>query len=303
VTKQPLPAEEGKRRRRRTPRQWKPPKLKCFPITVSRQLPVVWLQDNYGVQEDGVTRISGRTPEGKARKGRFQGDGLLYANALGQALAVYGRFTEQRVTCNRGHPQDPGSIMASYYRPHHPYWLSVYIESNPGKTAVPRPDGVIILACRRRDAQDGERERIHSLNPAMSSRELAMILLLLVGLKKAEDLDNEHFLAREACVRSPTLFGTVPEERVPPPQASAEAHGVVRVWLLGAYRQCLLLRPGKTSVQTTCTDVHPRMALSYWGKQSTQPIARVHPDDRPLCAVYAPSQLPVAGQTNETELQ
>ena len=204
-------------------RQWKPPKLKRFPIVVSRRLPVVQLDANYGVGEDGVTRISGRTPEASAGKERFGRDGLRYASALGQALAVHGGFTEQRVTRNRGHPLDAGSIMATYYHPRLPYWLSVYIESDPSKTAVPRPDGVVILACRRTYRQGGEREPIHFLNPAMSSLELALVLLLLVGLKKAGDLEGQHPRAQGGSLHPQPLFADDPAGSEPRPQAGA--HG------------------------------------------------------------------------------
>ena len=67
---------------------------------------------------------------------------------------------------------------------------------------------------------------------------------------------------------------------------------VVRVWLIGAYRQCMLLRPGRTSVEVVCIDDHPRLALSYWGKRSTQPLTRVHPDDQALCARPAAERIP-----------
>lgn len=283
MKKRPQPTGEKKRPRRIT-RQWKPPKLKGVPISVSRQLPVVWLQANYDFEEDGVTRVSGQTPEGRVGKDRFQHDGLLYARALGQALALYGGFTVQRVTRNRGRQQTAGSVMASFYRPEHPYWLSVYIESDPSKTAIPRPDGVIILACRHSYQKGSERERIHCLNPAMSSLQFALVLLLLVGLKKAGDLEEQHRLAQRADLRPQSLFGDEPAERMSPSQPGARPQLVVRVWLLGAYRQCLLLKPGKTSVEIVCIDDHPLLALSYWGKQSTQPIARVHPEDQPLCA-------------------
>ena len=202
--------DEAKKRPRRNTRQWKPPKVKRFPIAVSRRLAVIALHPNYGVEEDGVTRISGRTPEGREGKDRFQHDGVQYANALGQALAVYGGFTEQRVTRNCGHALDAGSVMATYYHPRLSYWLSLYIESDRSKTAIPRPDGVIILACRRTYRQSGERERIHFLNPAMSSLQLALVLLLLVGLKKAEDLEDQHLLAQASDLQPQPLFGDEP---------------------------------------------------------------------------------------------
>ena len=284
-------AGEKKRRRRRAG-QWKPPKLKRFPISVSLQLPVISLHANYGVEEDGVTRISGRTPEGVAGKDRFQRDGLLYAGALGQALAVYGGFTEQRVTRNRGHPLDAGSVMATYYHPGLPYWLSVYIESDPSKTAIPRPDGVIILACRRTYRVGSPQERIHFLNPAMSSRELAQVLLLLVGLKKARDLEDQHRPASVGALNPAPLFADEPAGSGPLPQPGEGPAVVVRVWLLGAYRQCMLLRRGRTSVEIVCIDDHPRLALSYWGRRITQPLARVHPDDQSLCALPGAERVP-----------
>jgi hypothetical protein len=284
--------DEAKRRPRRPIRQWKPPRVKRFPIAVARQLPVVWLDANYGVEEDGVTRISGRTPEGRAGKDCFQHDGVQYANALGQALAVYGGFTEQRVTRNRGHALDAGSVMATYYHPKLPYWLSLYIESDRSKTAIPRPDGVIILACRRTYRQSGNRERIHFLNPAMSSLQLALVLLLLVGLKKAGDLEDQHLLAQASDLQPQPLFGDEPTGRRSRPQPGERPHMVVRVWLIGAYRQCMLLRPGRTSVEVVCIDDHPRLALSYWGRRITQPLARVHPDDQSLCALPGAERIP-----------
>jgi len=244
--------DEAKKRPRRNTRQWKPPKVKRFPISVSRRLPVITLHPNYGVQEDGATHISGRTPEGRVGKDRFQRDGVQYANALGQALAVYGGFTEQRVTRNRGHAPDAGSVMATYYHPGLSSWLSLYIESDRSKTEIPRPDGVIILACRRTYRQSGAGERIHFLNPAMSSLQLALLLLLLVGLKKEEDLEDQHLPAQASDLQPQPLFGDEPAGSSDRPQPGERPQMVVRVWLLGAYRQCMLLRPGRTSVEIVC---------------------------------------------------
>jgi DNA polymerase-3 subunit beta len=293
VKKQVKPAGEKKRRRRRAG-EWKPPKLKRFPIFVSQQLPVVSLDANYGVEEDGVTRIWGRTPAGLAEKDRFQRDGLLYAGALGQALALFGGFAEQRLTRNRGHPLDAGSVMATYYHPELPDSLSVYIESDPRKTAIPRPDGVIILACRRTNRAGGQPERIHVLNPALSSRELAQVLLLLVGLKKARDLEDQPRPEARGALCPVPLFAEEPGGSAPLSQSGAGREVVVRVWLLGAYRQCMLLRRGGTSVEVACIDDHPRLALSYWGRRIAQPLARVHPDDQALCAL--PGAERVVGQ-------
>jgi len=284
--------DEAKKRPRRNTRQWKPPKVKRFPISVSRRLPVITLHPNYGVQEDGATHISGRTPEGRVGKDRFQRDGVQYANALGQALAVYGGFTEQRVTRNRGHAPDAGSVMATYYHPGLSSWLSLYIESDRSKTEIPRPDGVIILACRRTYRQSGAGERIHFLNPAMSSLQLALLLLLLVGLKKAEDLEDQHLPAQASDLQPQPLFGDEPAGSSDRPQPGERPQMVVRVWLLGAYRQCMLLRPGRTSVEIVCIDDHPRLALSYWGKRSTQPLTRVHPDDQSLCVLPGAERIP-----------
>lgn len=264
----------------RKSRQRQPPKVRSTPITVCGQVPIVALQATYG-----VTRIDGRTPAAQRAKDRFQNDAYRYASALGQALAIHGGFTGQHLTRNRGSQLDAGSVMASYVHPTLPYWLSLYIEADPGKTAIPRPDGVIIIACRRDTQRSRKRERLHYLDPALSSRELAQVLLLLVGLKRPADLEAPvafPFGAGAQGLEQLTLFGEPPAAVATP---RADAGPVVRVWLLGAYRQCVLLQSGRTSVEVACIDGHPRVALAYWGQRITRPLWRVHPDDQALCAL------------------
>jgi hypothetical protein len=276
-------------------KQWKPPRLKTVPIIISKRPPIACLQASYGVSGQGVTRIHALTAEGQQGKEQFQRDAWRYAHALGQALALYGGFTEKRITKNRGSTQDAGSILAAYYHPQLPCWLSVYIESDPTKTALPRDDGVILIACRRMYRRTRERERMYHLNPAMSSVQLAQVLLLLVGLKKPGDfegtieLPSTAGLQQQALFDEPRLTGADDE---PLPQAGEGQGLVVRVLLLGAYRQCMLLRRGRSTVEVACIDDHPCVALAYWGKRITQPLLRVHPDDQALCALPGAEFIP-----------
>ena len=266
------------KRKARRRKQWTPPKVRKSPITVSRRLPVISLGANYGVVEDGASGIHGRTPEAQAEKDRFQRDAMRYVRALGQALAVHGKFTEQRVTRNRGREHDAGCVMATFYHPGLSYWLSLYIQSAPDKTAIPRPDGVIILACRRSYQPSREEERMHYLNPAMSSLQLALVLLVLAGVRPAGDLNDPG--ASGADFHPQSLFDG---PTVAPVQTGGGQPEAVRVWLLGDYRRCRLLKPGQTAVEVACIDPHPRVALAYWGKRITRSINSVHPNDRLLC--------------------
>jgi hypothetical protein len=265
--------------RRRQPRS---SVVKTSPIIVSKCLPVVSLQASYGLEQEGVVCIDGRTPEAQREKDRFQRDACRYANALGQTLAVHGGFTGQSVTRNRGGQSDAGSVMARYIHPTCRYWLSVYIESDHTRTAIPRPDGVIIIACRR-PVQGRQRERMHELNPALSSLDLAQVLLLLAGLKQAVELVDQTDLYGASSLWGPDLFGNVAIEEDRQTNPGEGRSPVVRVRLLGDYRRCLVLEATRETVGFVCIDEHPRVALAYWGQRITQPLQRVHPDDRARC--------------------
>lgn len=292
------PQSEAAQRRKSRRKQWTPPKLKRTPIPVSTRIPVACLQANYAVSDQGTMRIHALTPEGQLGKERFHRDAWRYANALGQALAHHGGFTEKRITKNRGSAQDAGGVMAAYYHPRLPCWLSVYIESNRARTALPRADGVIIIACRRFFRQTREGEALFHLNPALSSEQLAQVLLLLVGVKKAADFERE-------AIQPPPDQGLFTQNPFQPPSGGDSARTstegamgtVVRVLILGKYRQCMLLRPGRTTVEVVCIDNHPGVALGYWGRSIAQPLSRVHPDDRARCALPGAERIP--GQAHQ----
>jgi len=69
----------AKKRVRHSTRPVEPPLAPRFPIAVTRDLSVLWLQANYGVEEGDLTHMSSRTPEGSAGKERLQRAALLYA--------------------------------------------------------------------------------------------------------------------------------------------------------------------------------------------------------------------------------
>jgi hypothetical protein len=218
--------------------------------------------------------IHAMSPEGRSAKARFLRDAWRYARALGQALACYGGFIEWKLVRNEGNENEAGNVMAYYYHSRLDYWLAVYIEADKQKTALPRPDGVIIIACkrsikllpRRGDAQ------LHYLNPALNSDHLAHVLLLLMGKKTWTDLQsyaNEIYKSTRPLMIYPRA----------PDQAWEEKRMLIRVYLLGDYRWCSLLKPGISRAEVCCVDNHLAVALTYWGKRVTVPLQRVHPDD------------------------
>lgn len=275
------PQKAGGRRPTRKGRRQVIRKIKGTAITVPKQLRAHTFQATYGIPEDGGLRIHGETVEAQTEKDHFLRDAWHIANALGQALAMYGGFSEQRVIKNQMSSKSAGNVRAAYIHPTLPYWISLYIEvdAERTKTAIPRSDGIIVAVCRRTHQPSRESERLHYLNPAMDTLQLAQVLLLLVGIKKPEQLDIRDSSFLEGELLQQQLFGGVPASGMPLPGPGI----IVRVWLQRAYRQCVFLKKCSQTVEIVCIDGNPLVALPYWGKRITRPLTHVHPDDRGLC--------------------
>ena len=179
------------KRKARRRKQWTPPTVRKSPITVSRRLPIISLGANYGDGRGWCQPHPRSDPGGPGRKGplstRCHAVRTRARPGARYPREIHRTAGDQEI---RGRQHDAGSVMATFYHPGLSYWLSLYIQSAPDKTAIPRPDGVIILACRRSYQPSREEERMHYLNPAMSSLQLALVLLVLAGVRPAGDLDD-----------------------------------------------------------------------------------------------------------------